>query len=167
MNRPEATPLWRRLLRGLSILLLMATLSCAGTETAVRKDLPSEKAAPDDITFFDSSRFDARLSESLKGGHERVTTRFIGKVSVNEIPERMDKWFFMVEKYGGTVELEPTGPQARGFLTDIIALTVGAYTAIKEKIIYEPAGDYNIKVFYDADSGMIQQVVFVEKEKTP
>jgi hypothetical protein len=74
---------------------------------------------------------------------------------------------FMVEKYGGTVELEPTGPQARGFLTDIIALTVGAYTAIKEKIIYEPAGDYNIKVFYDADSGMIQRVVFVEKEKTP
>lgn len=147
----------------LSICFLAAVMACAAANEPAQKGMPADDAASAELDFFDSSRFDSRLSASLDSGHDAVTTRFLGPVSVNEIPERMDKWFFMIEKYEGTVELEPTGPEARGFITDIIALTVGAYNAIKEKMTYSPAKNYNAKVLYDPQTGIIERVVFVKK----
>lgn len=160
MNRFNTTSHWSRIF---IVFLLAVVMACAGTEEPVKKGLPENDAASAELDFFDSSRFDSRLSASLGSGRDAVTTRFVGPVTVNEIPERMDKWFFMIEKYEGTVELEPTGPEARGFITDIIALTVGAYNAIKEKMTYDPARDYNAKVLYDPRTGIIEQVVFLKK----
>ncbi len=161
MNTPTPKIRWIHLLL---IALTGAVLSCAGTDGPVAKDLAPGESAPSELDFFDSSRFDSRLSDSLKIGHDQVTTRMIGKVSVNAIPERIDKWFFMIEKHGGTVELQATGPEGRGLFTDLISLTVGAYNAVKEKMLYDPASEYNARVFYDPETAMIERVVFVEKE---
>lgn len=161
MNRSKPAPHLSRILIALS---LVAAMACATADAPVEKDTPQEDVASAELDFFDSSRFDSRLSTSLRSGHDEVTTRFVGPVTVNDIPERMDKWFFMIEKYEGTVALEATGPEARGFITDIIALTVGAYNAIKEKMTYSPAKNYNAKVLYDPQTGIIERVVFVKKD---
>ena len=160
MNRFNTPSHWSRIS---IVFLLTLFMACAGTEEPVKKGSPGNTAASAELDFFDSSRFDSRLSASLDSGRDEVTARFVGPVTVNEIPERMDKWFFMIEKYEGTVALEPTGPEARGFLTDIISLTVGAYNAIKEKMTYDPARDYNAKVLYDPQTGIIERVVFLKK----
>lgn len=140
-----------------------AALACAGNGQYTSKDLSPDGPAPSEIEFFDSSRFDSRLSASLKSGHKEVSAKMLGPVSVNNIPERMDRWFFMIEKNGGKVELQPTGPKPKGFVSDIIELTVGAYNAIKEKIIYDPVKQYDAKVYYNPESANIEQVVFVQK----
>jgi len=136
--------------------------SCSGTSTSV-KDASLNSKVSSEINFFDSSSFDSKLSSSLRSKQPGVTTHFLSPVDINNIPKRMDKWFSMVEEYGGTIELEPEGPQPKGLISELISLAIGTYDMVKEKVTYEPVKQYNAKIIYDATTGIISRIVFKQK----
>jgi len=115
------------------------------------------------IAFFDSSPFDSKLSAALKKEPPVVRVEFPAPVTVNEIPERVDKWLSQVEEYGGTVELRPEDT-TRGIIGMIIDLIIGSYRLAQEKMLYGPVEDYNAEVWYKKEDGRITKILFVRKE---
>ncbi len=115
----------------------------------------------DDIIFFDSEIFDAKLSLALRSNKDEVVIRMLEPFSVNQIPERFDKWIFSVKNYGGEVELKPE--IRTRFFGVIIGLAIEAYNLAKEVLIYRTASNYNLVVYYTQGKGTIPRAVFVKK----
>lgn len=160
--------------------VLFATASCSSHQS-VTADKPDQVTSGmiepgqdiSDIQFFDSGSFDRKLSLALRKSPETITATFPAAVTTNNIPNRLDKWFFMVEKNEGAVKLEPeSGPKTdteeggftkRGLIGEAISLVVGAYNFIKEKAIYSPVKDYDAVVYYKPGTGTITKVVFTRR----
>jgi hypothetical protein len=122
------------------------------------------KDDPNKISFFDSSSFDLKLSRALTADPPQVRIEFPSPVNVNGIPGRMDKWFYQVEKNGGSVELkEDESLPTRGVLGMVLDLIIGIYELAKEHLLYSPAADYNAVIYYDKSNGNITYVLFVHK----
>ncbi len=115
----------------------------------------------DDLTFFDSAVFDARLSSALRSNKDEVVIHILEPFSVNEIPERFDKWIFSVKDYGGKVELKPE--IRTRFFGAILSLAIEAYNLAKEILIYRTASNYNLVVYYTQGKGTITKAVFIKK----
>jgi len=157
----------------LFIGFLFATASCSTrgvTSDADKPDRIMSKAVKADqgvpeIEFFDSGSFDRKLSVSLRKAPQTIMAKFPATVTTNNIPERLDKWFFMVEKYEGAVRLEPEKGELaeRGILEEAISLVIGAYNFMKEKAIYSPVKDYDAVVYYKPGTGTITKVVFTRR----
>ena len=153
---------WPVLILAVGLALLLA--ACAGQSQA-KKDQPAGSEEPiKETEFFDSFSFDAKLSSALRSDQPEVLVTFPEAPTVNDIPERLDKWFQIVEEKGGTVKLaaEPP-PGTRGIIGAVIDLVVGAYEFAKDKVIYGPAEDYNALVFYEKGSGKLTRVLFTRK----
>jgi hypothetical protein len=127
-----------------------------------------ENPAETEVQFLDSASFDTRLSSALSRSAPSVTVEFPAAVSINDIPERLDKWLFMVEENSGKVSLEAAEEEEayaqRGLITEIITLAVGGYSLMKEAACYKPATDYNVAVYYEKAYGTIKKVVFTRKQ---
>ncbi|MBI5519484.1 MAG: hypothetical protein HY916_05440 [Desulfovibrio sp.] len=142
----------------LSLLGLLAVLSaCAGRN-------PAEGApALSEVQFLDSGSFDRKLSASLSARQPLVTVVFPASITLNNIPERMDKWLAKVEKFGGKVEIQPEPEAGRGIISEIFGLFIKAYEAIEEAVIYAPAKNYNVMIYYRAQTGLVTRLCFVQK----
>lgn len=121
------------------------------------------------IDFIDSRQFDTDFSKLLKTGPDRVTARFIGTVSVNKIPERLDKWLSAVRYLGGRVDIQPEpATETVKVVGDVlISLAVGSYLLVTHVLRYDPAMDYNAVVYYDRADGTLTRVVFTRKSDPP
>jgi hypothetical protein len=117
------------------------------------------------VEFFDSSSFDRHLSKALRETPPQVKVIFPVSFTVNDIPDRLDKWFNQVEEYGGTVKLEAEDtPETRGVVGAIIDLIIGVYQLAKDKILYGPAKNYNAVIYYEKKEGHVTRVIFTRKE---
>ena len=117
---------------------------------------------PDKITFIDSSVFDKSISKAMKVKHPNVTIAFEQDFSLNNIPDRIDKWLYMVHEYHGTVVKKPV--PTRGLLEEaIIYIITGIYNVIKKNMMYGPAKDYNATIYYYPEDDIIHEVVFEHK----
>jgi len=146
-------------------LMVMISVSCN-----IQKDnkISDSAKAKTDLQFFDSGSFDRKLASELKGGPPAITIGFPASVNINKIPERLDKWFYMLEKYNGTVNLEPDSEYAeRGLIAEAIGLVIGTYDYVKEKITYGPIQNYNATVYYEQGSGKITKVIFNHRPLEP
>jgi len=116
------------------------------------------------IEYFDSGTFDRKLSSTLKQDPSEVTIDFIADVSLNDIPKRMDKWFSAVEKEEGVIDVQVDPDyRTRGIITEVISLAIGAYNFAEEKSTYNPAQNYNIKIYYIQGTGKITRAIFTHK----
>lgn len=142
----------------LSALCLLAVLAaCAGRN-------PAEGApALAEVQFLDSGSFDRKLSSSLAAKQPLVTVVFPASITLNNIPERMDKWLAKVEKFGGKVEIQPEPVAGRGIISEIFSLFIKAYDAIEEAVIYAPAKNYDVMLYYRAQTGLVTRLCFVQK----
>ena len=117
-----------------------------------------------EIDFFDAGTFDNKLYSALSKNQPLVTVNFPQKIKLNNIPERLDKWFSQVEKHEGTVELQAEPERAsRGLITELFSLVVGTYNIIKEKLLYAPIKNYNATIYYLPSAGEITKVIFTHK----
>ena len=140
-------------------IMILAVCIFASTPASAQDD----KAA-DAVKFFDSGAFDRQLSSALKKDPAEVHIDFPVAINVNKIPDRLDKWFYQVEYYEGTVELkEDETVTTRGILGIVLDLIIGVYEIAKDKIMYGPVKDYNCVIYYDKSDGTITDVVFVRK----
>lgn len=125
---------------------------------------PAAGTAPQkDVQFMDTTGFDYRLSASLEAKQEQVDVTFPAVITLNNIPERMDKWLSKVEKFGGKVEIQAEPEPGRGLITEIFSIFIKAFEAAEERLIYAPAKDYNVLVSYKATTGIITKMAFVRK----
>jgi hypothetical protein len=143
-----------------SILFTIASCS-ASKKTAAAE--PVSRNASDTVEYFDSMSFDRNLSMSLKSDLPEVTVTFPLDVNIYRIPDRIDKWFYMIGKYEGTVKPEAEGEGTRDLFSGSLSLAVKAYDMIKEKIIYSPAEKYDAKIYYKKDSGTVTKVIFTRR----
>lgn len=144
-------PFW--LVLCLSVLLA----ACAGKQAA------EVAAAQQEVQFLDTGGFDRKLSSALSANQPEVTVSFPAAITLNSIPERLDKWFSKVEKFGGTVDIQAEPEPGRSIISEIFGLFIKAYDAIEEAVIYSPAKNYNVMIYYKAQTGLVTRVCFTRK----
>jgi len=153
-------------------IALALTLTSALAE-AKEKDKPAaaEKAAektPAQVTFFDSRLFDSSLSKELAGDADVVEVNISGKVSLNNIPTRMDQWLTTVGE-NGELTLKQAEPQLKAKFIGAIAPVV--FAMIKQFSVertLDPAKKYNATIQYVVDrngESSIEKIVFTKKKQ--
>lgn len=118
------------------------------------------------VSFLDSGSFDRKLSSALRKQAPQVKVEFVSPITTNSIPDRIDKWFAMVEKHEGTISLKPDPdvPADRGILSELLSLVIGVYNYAKDKYIYDPVSQYDVIVYYQKGSGKITRIMFIQKK---
>lgn len=123
--------------------------------------------APVVMQFFDSSVFDEDLSDHLREGHAAVEVRALSPFSLNDIPERLDKWFAVIKDSGGSVgarELPPEGEaEARGIIGMVLDVLTALFSWYEEAQLYGPAENYDALLFYRKDTGVVEKIMFMER----
>lgn len=147
--------------------LPMASLfffGCATQQPTADVSATENMVASEKIEFFDAGTFDRKLSSALRQNPPEVTIDFIADANVNDMPERMDKWFAAVEKGEGVIDVQvDPAYRTRGIISEVMALIIGAYEFVKDKLIYSPAQNYNATVYYIPGTGEITKVIFTHK----
>lgn len=119
------------------------------------------------IIFMDSKLFDTRLSKELESNKEVVEVTVTGKMSLNNIAPRIDKWITVVGENGSleVKQVEPVG-NSRSFFS--LASTVYSFIGmVWSERVFEPATKYNAVVYYRKDpsgESLIDRVVFTKKK---
>jgi len=144
-------------------VLLAAALACLLLCACAPQNPAAGTAAQKDVQFMDTTGFDYKLSASLEARQEQVDVLFPAVITLNNIPERIDKWLSRVEKFGGKVEIQAEPETGRGLITEIFSIFIKAFEAAEEKLIYAPAKDYNVLITYKAKTGIIAKMTFVRK----
>jgi len=145
-------------------VLLLAGFASNGY--GANADIPQEQSMAE-LDLFDSIAFDYKLSRSLAAKPPLVTVKSIAPFTVNEIPERIDKWLYSVSNYGGKVDLkpDPNYPPSRDFGSGIIfELFDKIFDLTKELLMYRYAKNYNVDILYKPGSGEVTRFVFTLKE---
>ena len=116
----------------------------------------------EDIAFVDIDNFDKNLSESMLAKTKAITVTMLAKISVNQIPERLNKWLSAISEQKGRIYIEPRTTSMSSALA--IYLLPKVYNLFVNNLSYNAASDYNATIFYNLDSGIIKKVVFSKKE---
>jgi len=149
------------------LTLLAACLACLLLFACAPRNPAAGTAPQKAVQFMDTTGFDYKLSASLEAGQEQVLVLFPAVITLNNIPERIDKWLSKVEKLGGKVEIRPEPEAGRGIITEVFSIFIKAFEAAEEKLIFAPAKDYNVLISYKSGTGIITKMAFVRKTATP
>jgi len=124
---------------------------------------------PGALTFLDSTIFDNMLSRELNRGNDEVEVAISGRMSLNSIPPRVDKWITAVAEKG-EVTLLPVDASLKPKF--VLALLPVVYSFLKQahsERAMSAAGDYNASVVYHIDKAsgesVIDRIVFIKKKK--
>lgn len=118
---------------------------------------------PDSLEFFDSFSFDRKLSRSLGMDYARVEVTFPAAITLNNIPERMDKWLAAVEESGGRVQVAPESYDERGILEEIFTFFVRAYEHLAGVCLYARAENYDALLLYEKPTGIVTCILFLRR----
>lgn len=142
-----------------------ASLTIQVTEAA--GDRTSAMAArSEEVPFLDSVTFDDRLADALKSGAPVVVVRFLAPVSVEALPERLDRWLHAVaRRYDGAVTVVPDSsqPATRDAIDLGVSLVLKTYAAIQKQLLYRPARDYDVTVYVLPADNAVSRVEFRRK----
>jgi len=143
--------------------LLCACLACLLLSACAPKNPAAGTAPLKEVQFMDTTGFDYKLSASLEAGQQSVDVLFPAVITLNNIPERIDKWLSKVEKFGGKVEIQAEPEPGRGLITEIFSIFIKAFEAAEERLIYAPAKNYNVLVTYKGKTGIVTKMTFTRK----
>lgn len=135
--------------------------------TQPAKQPATQPIIPQQLTFFDSKLFDAKLSQELRSGKNRIEVEVTGRVPLSNIPDRIDRW---VTKVGeeGKVEVKQSEPAMRTrSLFGIIPMIFESFKRMQEERMLEPAGNFDAVIYYRKDASgdtLIDRVVFTRKK---
>lgn len=76
---------------------------CAHDDGSEKLAVAVEANRTEFLEFYDSKIFDEKLSSALNSEPQRVIVTPTSPVPLNGIPERMDKWLFVVQSSDGEV----------------------------------------------------------------
>jgi hypothetical protein len=146
-----------------AVLFLVLTVGC-GWAMADLAGADDEQQKPEkEIEYFDSEVFDFKLGLAMRRDLPTVTVKPIVQFTVNDIPERLDKWFTAVKEYGGSVNLRPDPEHKTRMIGAIFDLIVKGYQAVKELLLFKAAKQYNAVIYYIPGDGTITRAEFIHK----
>lgn len=160
------------------LILVMMISACASTGSknvtvtdteTTEAETPAADTAEHEpmknLVFADLSIFDKELSRVMKTTQDEIEVAPISKFTTNEIPDRLGKWFYMVDKHDGNIEMKSTDPTKRSILGAGAGLGFVAtvYNAIRDKIMYKPAKYYDAVILYQPESGIVDKIIFKRK----
>ena len=151
---------------GCLVLLLCLLASPASAALEAAPPTPSfQEVASDSLSYINSGSFDKRLSKTLAEDPDTVTVTFPVSFDTDSIPERIDNWLTMVEDHDGIVDLKPEVPKVvtRGLIGEAMSLVTSTYGSIKKKRQYRHVKNYDVIVYYEAESGEVTRLVFTRK----
>ena len=120
---------------------------------------------PVQLAFFDSRIFDDELQKSMQSESPEITVKAPGSFSLNNIPERVDRWLYSVKESGGKVVAKPENvPRTRGILSAVIDVVISLIDRIDDAILYHPSQNYDATLLYRED-GTVSKIIF-EKRRT-
>ena len=140
-------------------------VSCSG-----KTDLVPDAPETDDnssILFWDSKNFDDQLSKHMRGKEEKITVSTVG-ISVDDIPERLDKWFaYIVEKDG---EVKPVPESKLNTRSPLLAIALKIFVPYATKKfldyqMYNPSEAYNAYLYYDPGDGELHRIEFLLRDE--
>ena len=143
-----------------------ASAAPAEVESVQMGPLPEvAESAQRRMTFINSSVFDRDMAASMRNGYHQIVVKVAGSVSLDVIPDRIEKWLSAIQESDGQVQAEalpdPNAPVTRSAeLIALIQVAVSYFSEKREDPNYEPAGDYHARIYYHADTGNVTQVVF-------
>lgn len=171
--------------RILFTLLAVSLVACQTTETATdvnatqeatpptkvepaKVSKPVEAMPPEPLVFMDSWVFDQDLSSNLNGSHDNIEVSTRAKMTLNDIPDRMDKWLSKVKETGGTVQAQAieseNGTKTRGIFSVLIDVVLFFVGRAKEEVTFGPAEQYDATLHFDEPTGIIKRVVFTRRD---
>lgn len=115
--------------------------------------------AEKEIDFIDSSVFDNQLSSAMLKATQEITVFPVAGMTVNEIPERLNKWLSAVSNYGGDIRVEPRS-RSMGLLME---MAESLFKMVQEEMTYRQAGQYDAVIYYREDDGKIEKVLFTRR----
>lgn len=143
----------------LCVLALATCLTTAHAQTAGIKH--------SQITFLDSKLFDGQLSKELQGDNDTVEVKITGKMSLNNIPARVDKWITIVGENGELV-VKATDPALEPkFLFALIPFIYSFLKQTNDERTFESAKKYNATILYRIDASgdsLIDKIIFTRKK---
>lgn len=145
------------------VIVALTGFACAGSggesgATAAGAVASSSADEPAQLVFLDSRIFDEELSDAMSDETSKIVVQVPGAFSLNDIPERMDRWLYAVKDGGGKVAAEPENP-SRGLVSAAIDLVVTLVGKIDEIRLYRPAQDYDATLLYRED-GTVTRILF-------
>lgn len=150
----------------ISFIFAIVISACATTENQkVSEEDRLRGKSMNELTFIDATVFDRELSMAMKAKEDTIEVDPIAEFSPNDIPERLGKWFSTIDQHDGKLETEDTSSKKRGLLTAAtgIDLIISFGKRIRDKMLYNPARDYDAVLYYKADEGVVEKVVFTRK----
>ena len=122
------------------------------------------------VIFLDSKMFDGQLSKELGAENDTVEVDILGKISLNRIPERMDRWISLVAEKGSVnIKAADQGLKPK-FIFDLVQMVYAGVQHNNEERMLEPAHKYDATIFYSIDStgeSKIEKIVFVKRKQAP
>ncbi len=110
------------------------------------------------IVFIDSEAFDRDLSEELAKKNREVKVVFAGRVNINQLPERLNKWFTQLKRGGGELHRKPVR-RTRGAFSGAVEMVIEGMAYFEEIELMEPTKYYDAIVYFRGD-GTIESVVW-------
>lgn len=118
----------------------------------------------DSIVFIDASVFDQSLSNQLGTKAQKVEVVNAKPFPLNQIPDRLGKWLSAVVNGKGRLSVEPK-PQFKALSIDwVIGLLPTVRDMVQDQFTYSPAKNYNVTLYHNQSSGLVERVVFERKE---
>lgn len=145
--------------------LFALLLFIAFSQGGVRESMAQESAAS--LTFMDSKLFDGRLSKELASGKRTVEVEISGRVSLNSLPSRIDKWITVVGEHGN-LEVKPSEVQKSRSFFGIVSTVYSFVESVRAESVFEPATQYNAIVYFRKDpsgDSLIERIIFTKKTK--
>jgi hypothetical protein len=147
---------------------MAAFAQSADTKPAAGDAKPATEVKRARVTFLDSKLFDGQLSKELDAGNDAVEIDFLGKVSLNNIPQRIDRWISIVGEKGA-VNIKPAEQALKPkFLFDIVELIYTGVQRSNEEKMLDPVRQYDAVIFYALDASgepRIDKIVFSRRKQ--
>lgn len=126
--------------------------------------------APIAIPFNDIQNFDKELERSLKANPDKVTVLVEDRISLKDMPPRVDKWLAAVDSGGGKVNVKSDVPEVRSRALPLIGAAISAFQFFREhakEAQYNAAKSYDATVFYKRDANGDRIVDRIEMQRRP
>ena len=158
------------LLRGLLITVAFALSS--GCSMLSPKADEEEASQPEqqfeekivELAYFDSNVFDQSIGRQMSIPKRYILVDFPETMTLSQIPPRIENWLQRVSANQGQVELEPVDPdetdRSLALAEPLISLLIEAYFSSDEDEVDTLGRDYNIRIYYSKDSGVINKLLF-------
>jgi len=146
--------------RSLVVVSVLVYLSgCAYMPASVNdRVVPSEEP----IEFIDLDVFDASMTNSMRVNASTVTVTFPNQaVTINELPERLQRWLSAVHNHGGgfTVETQE-GYQKKGLLT-VVGLMVSGYNLARDSLPMVMGRRYRAVIIVGGEQDGVDKIDFM------